>query len=40
MKLGGPVVTMQEFNSLASCTEAGTILTKKVEGIDVSCIKK
>lgn len=40
MKLGGPIVTMQEFASEHTCNDAATLIAKKIESIDIMCIKK
>ena len=40
MKLGGPVVIMEEFSSINTCLDASNLLRSKLGNVETECIKK
>lgn len=40
MKIGGDVVTMQEFSSLTTCLDAAHTIQEKLPTAETECIKK
>jgi len=40
MKLGGPIVIMQEYSSEHTCHNAAAYLSSKIPEVDVKCLPK
>ena len=40
MKLGGPVVIMEEFSNINTCTDAASKIHEKLTNVETECIKK
>lgn len=40
MTIGGPVVIMQEFSNINTCTEAAAKIHEKIKSVETECIRK